>query len=188
MIYKRQDEAVTDSDEERTIRGFKVAHVFDVSQTDGKDLPAFAEAHGDATACLAKLEEVVRSESIVLEYKSLAGGTLGASKGGKIVICPQVSDAEKFSILCHELAHEKLHWGARKHETSKIVRETEAEAVAFTVCRAMGIDSTAKSADYIQLYSGDIEVLGESLDFIQKTAASIIEGLKADSEQEAAAA
>ena len=67
--------------------------------------------------------------------------------------------------------------GKRKHETSKTVRETEAEAVAFAVCKAKGLDSTVRSADYIKLYRGSTVTLSESLDFIQKTAAEIIEAL-----------
>ena len=55
--------------------------------------------------------------------------------------------------------------------------ETEAEACAFVVCRAIGLDSMAKSADYIQLYRGGPKTLAESLEAIQKTAAWVIDAI-----------
>ena len=88
--------------------------------------------------------------------------------------------ATEFAILAHETAHEDLHHGERRQETTKQIRETEAEAVASVVCSAFGIDSTARSSDYISLYRGTTETLGESLQFIQKTAEKIIEGISAD--------
>ena len=60
-----------------------------------------------------------------------------------------------------------------------MVRELEAEAVAFIVSSAFGIDSRTRSSDYIQLYAGDKEALMRSLDQIQKTATQIIEALHA---------
>ena len=64
-------------------------------------------------------------------------------------------------------------------QCSKTVRETEAEAVAFVVCHAFGLDSKTRSSDYIQLYRGTTETLAESLEYIQKTAAAIIEAISA---------
>jgi len=49
------------------------------------------------------------------------------------------------------------------------VRETEAEAVAFVVCCAIGLDANTASSDYIQLHSGDKTTLAESLSVIQKS-------------------
>jgi hypothetical protein len=61
----------------------------------------------------------------------------------------------------------------RRAETTKRVRETEAEAVAFVVCEAIGIKAE-NSADYIQLYSGDKETLAESLEHVQRASAEIL--------------
>ncbi|MCH8243092.1 MAG: ImmA/IrrE family metallo-endopeptidase [Planctomycetes bacterium] len=84
------------------------------------------------------------------------------------------------ATLAHEYGHELLHQGERRHETTKTVRETEAEAVAFVVCQAFGLDSSTRSADYIQLYRGTTDTLAESLDFIQKTAAQVIAQLSVE--------
>lgn len=88
-------------------------------------------------------------------------------------------------MLVHELAHELLHQQTgRRKETTKTVRETEAEAVAHVVCRAVGMNGTTRSSDYIQLYSGDTKTLSESLDHIQKTAATILDGISKHSKDE----
>ena len=177
--YKRKVEDENGEENERhDIRGFRVVHVFDVSQTEGDDLPEFAKIHGEPGENLARMEQVVRSAGIQLEYGPLPLGAKGASSGGKITLRPDLSDSEMFAILVHEHSHEILHQqNGRRYECSKTVRETEAEAVAFVVCHAFGLDSATRSSDYIQLHRGDTERLAESLDFIRKTAASVIDAI-----------
>jgi hypothetical protein len=86
------------------------------------------------------------------------------------------------------LAHEWLHDEGRRKATTKTVRETEAEAVAFAVCRSFGLDCSTRSSDYIQLYQGDTEVLAQSLALIQQTAARIINALSRAKQSEEVAA
>src|SRR5437773_1931828 len=82
--------------------------------------------------------------------------------------------AEEFSTLVHEMAHEMLHRSERRTLTTKQVRETEAEAVAFVVCQSIGLQTGSASADYIQLWNGDAKLLAESLEVVQRTAAVIL--------------
>jgi hypothetical protein len=77
-------------------------------------------------------------------------------------------------VLVHEIAHELLHTGDRRAETSKTVRETEAEAVAFVVSHAIGLSTSTAASDYIQLYSGDKDTLLGSLDLIRRAATEIL--------------
>ena len=166
------------ADEARFLAGFKVVHVFDVSQTDGEGLPEFAQIHGDPGDKLSSLEQLVRDSGVELEYDFIGNGASGASQKGRIVIRPDLSSAETFAVLVHELSHELLHQQTdRKQETTRTVRETEAEAIAHVVCQAFGLDGTTRCSDYIQLYRGDTKTLGESLDHIQKTATHIIQHL-----------
>jgi hypothetical protein len=159
-----------------------VVHVFDVSQTEGEPLPDLAAMAGDPGNKLDVLESLVRRHGVQLEYDDLPNGAEGVSEAGKIIVRPDLSAAETFAVLVHEFAHELLHQRTgRKREVSRTTRETEAEAVAHVVCRAIGIDSTARTSDYIQLYRGDTEALGESLDQIQKASAIILDGIAADS-------
>jgi hypothetical protein len=103
---------------------------------------------------------------------------LGVSYGGKIALLPGQSAAEEFSTLVHELSHEMLHRAERRTATTKTVRETEAEAIAFVVGKAIGLDSGRASADYIHLYHGNAALLAESLEVIQRTSALILSALE----------
>ena len=94
------------------------------------------------------------------------------------------SKAEEFSTLVHELAHEMLHRADRRTTTTKVVRETEAEAIAFVVGKAVGLQTGTASADYIQLYHGNASLLAESLEVIQKASAVILAALETKPEVE----
>jgi len=188
MVGRRRRDAtesptVEDGDGKvRQVYGFRVVHVFDVSQTEGAELPEFAGIDGDPGKRLRRLEGIVGDYGITLEYDIPGCGALGVSRDGTIVVRPDMPPAETFAVLAHELAHELLHQQTgRKQEVSRTVRETEAEAVAYVVCQAMGLETTTRSSDYIQLYQGDVATLSESLDLIQKTAASVIEQLQDES-------
>ena len=170
----------TASDEEQRptpLRGFKVVSVFDVSQTDGKPLPQFARVQGSPGEYLDRLSAIVQSHGIKIEHAEISSGAQGLSLGGTITIRPDLEPADEFSVLVHEFAHELLHKGERRMKTTKLVRETEAEAVAFVVSHAIGLESSSHSSDYIQLYQGDKDTLAESLDYIQRTATKIIRSL-----------
>ena len=67
-----------------------------------------------------------------------------------------------------------LHRGDRRTLTSKTVRQTEAEAVAFVVCQAIGLENGSSAADYIQIWNVDANLLRESLEAVQQTAAVIL--------------
>jgi antirestriction protein ArdC len=165
--------------ESRSIVGFKVAYVFDVTQTDGQALPEFAHPIGEPGEWLQHLEDSIRGAGIGLEEDFLPRGADGGSRPGQIIIRPDLPPNERFAILAHEFAHELMHQRTgRRKETLPKVRETEAEAVAYAVCLACGIDSTIRSADYIQLYRGSDETLRESLIHVQQAATEIISGLQ----------
>jgi hypothetical protein len=187
MVGRRRDETdaeqVNDRDAKvRCLYGFRAVYVFDVSQTEGAELPEFARIDGQPGRCLSRLEGIVREHGIVLEYEAPGGSALGVSKDGTILVRPDLAAAETFAVLVHELAHELLHQQTgRKQDVSRTVLETEAEAVAYVVCRAMGLETTTRSADYIRLYRGNASTLTESLEMIQKTAASLIAELQDES-------
>jgi hypothetical protein len=93
-------------------------------------------------------------------------------------------EAETFSVLVHELAHERLHKGDRRKDTTTTVRETEAEAVAFVVCSALGLSTNGAAANYIGLYNGDADLLMASLALVQQTAAAILAAIADPAKQE----
>jgi hypothetical protein len=104
----------------------------------------------------------------------------GTLAGGKITLLPGQSPAEEFATLAHEVAQEMLHRVERRAQTTKRVRETDAEAVSFVVCSGIGLETGSAAQDYIQLYQGDAKLLAESLGHIQQTAIRILNAIGAE--------
>ena len=186
-----------DSEAEKDIRtqnqpvlvGFRSAYVFDVSQTDGAELPELSErVKGHVGQYRERLIDFVIAQVIELDWKESIFPALGVSYGGRIALFPGQETAEEFSTLVHELAHEMLHKAERRTATTKTVRETEAEAIAFVVGKTVGLDTGRASADYIHLYHGNAALLTESLEVIQKTAAVILSALETPSAEDSAEA
>ena len=169
-------EVVSDNREEETERTpirFRAVYVFDVADTDGRPLPELGNAEGDPSGYTQRLKDFIASRSIQLEYSEAIYPAQGQCSPGKIILLPGQSAAEEFATLAHETGHALLHGQARRSETTKTVRETEAEAVAFVVCEAIGLKAE-NSADYIQLYSGSQDTLAESLEYVQRASAEIL--------------
>jgi hypothetical protein len=188
----RQNEIATDIDTENTaderkpesqLIGFRAVYVFDISQTEGKELPTLTEVQGDVSGYRERLFEFVQSQGVELNYSERIAPAKGLSHGGKITLLSGMQPAEEFSTLIHEIGHEMLHRGDRRTLTTKKVRETEAEAVAFVVCKAVGLQTGTASADYIQLWHGDANLLRESLEAVQQTAAVILGAIAPKPEQ-----
>lgn len=175
---KDQQEDSSTADAVGHLVGFRSAYVFDIAQTDGQDLPEFATVKGEPKQYLERLKALVASDAITLDYDDSIAPAKGVSRGGRIALLPNQPAAEEFSTLAHELAHEKLHRSDRRTEATKTIRETEAEAVAFVVCHAIGLDTNSAAADYIKLYNGDRATLCASLHFIQSTAGEILTALE----------
>jgi hypothetical protein len=158
--------------------GFRAVYVFDVAQTEGADLPEFEHSiTGDVGEHRDRLIAFLDSQSITLEYTENIAPALGVSYGGKIALLPGQSEAEDFTSLVHETAHELLHKSTRRTMTTATVRETEAEAVAFIVGQAIGLEMGHVASDYIQMYAGNAALLAESLEVVQRTSAVILDAI-----------
>ena len=175
-----------EKDSQPQLYGFRAVYVFDISQTEGEDLPQLAEVKGDVSGYREQLVKFVEGKSIELLYSDKIGPAKGLSQGGKITLLSGMKPAEEFSTLVHEVAHEMLHRGERRILTTKSMRETEAEAVAFIVCQAIGLDTGSASSDYIALWNGDANLLRESLEAVQQTAALILRHIVAETAATAA--
>jgi hypothetical protein len=156
------------------VSGFKVAHVFSEEQTDGEPLAEIGHVTGDPGYFLSRLEEFVRENGIELRYSDEIAPTRGMAEKGKITLLPEQTPAETFATLVHEVAHSELHFGDRRAETSKRIRETEAESVAYVVCSAIGLETGTAAQDYVGLYGGDSNLLLQSLQYIQQAANRIL--------------
>jgi hypothetical protein len=179
---KRKPDAEAEKDitkqNTRVLVGFRNAYVFDVEQTDGADFPQIEHVQGDAGENYDRLLAFIEKQGIELVFTDKIAPALGVSYGGRIVILPGQSKAETFATLVHELGHEMLHRAERRTTTTKVVRETEAEAIAFVVGKAIGLQTGNASASYISLYHGNSSLLIESLEVIQQTSAVILAALE----------
>ena len=175
IVWRKKDnkQGSEEGDDAEELVRFRSVCVFDVAQTDGQPLPEFAQAGGDPGEYTGRLVQCAAEQGIEVEFSDALVSAHGMSAGGKIIVKKGLSPAEEFSVLAHELAHELLHRD-EDELLSRTVRETEAEAVAFVVCQAVGLEAMDAAADYIQLYLGSKETLFESLQRIRETAVQVI--------------
>ena len=187
---KKDEEAEKDITKQNTrvLVGFRNAYVFDVEQTEGAELSALREMSGSVGDNRDRLVSFIEQQGIELAFTEKIAPALGISYGGRIAILPGQSEAEEFSTLVHELAHEMLHKAERRTTTTKVVKETEAEAIAFVIGKAVGLETGSASADYIQLYHGNASLLAESLEVIQQASAVILAALQPPTAEQAAMA
>jgi pimeloyl-ACP methyl ester carboxylesterase len=183
MVVKRRSTGTDNREPESNLHpviiGFRPVYVWDQSQTDGSDVPEFNHTvSGEVGAHRDRLIDFLSQQNIALEYNEKIAPALGVSYGGRIALLPGQSHAEEFTSLTYEAAHELMHRSDRRTSTSKTVRETEAEAVAFVVGNALGLELGTAASDYIQLYDGNASLIAESLEFIQRTSAMILKAIR----------
>jgi hypothetical protein len=144
-------------------------------------MPSIGKVRGDVQHYEERLAAFTLSLGIRLEYSLSILPARGISEGGEITPLPGMPSAEHAAVLAHELAHELLHHQPRRAATTKTVRETEAEAVAYVVvCQSIGLETGTAAADYIQLHRGDAKLLFESLCHIRLAAGRILDGILID--------
>ena len=173
VLRKSKEEATSEEDHSKAAVGFRVVYVFDQIDTEGKPLCELGSAQGDPSGYTERLKQFIEERGIQLEYSD----TIYPAQGQ----CSAWKDRAPARPVCrggvrHFGARNGaclLHMQERRAETTKRVRETEAEAVAFVICEAIGLKA-AGSADYIQLYSGDKETLAESLEHVQRASSEIL--------------
>lgn len=170
---KAVEEASKEEDSAKVLVGFRAVYVFDLADTDGQPLPGIGETEGNPSGYIERLKAFLSERNIRLEYSDAIHPAKGLCAPGMIVLLPGQTPAEEFATLAHETAHALLHQHERRAQTTKSIRETEAEAVAFVVCESIGLKAE-RSADYIQLYCGDKDMLTESLEHVHRASAEIL--------------
>ena len=178
--------------EEKEIKvpAYKVVSVFDVSQTEGRELPDIAvdELTGDVDRFkdfFAALEQV---SPVPVGFEKIEGSAHGYYhlEEKRIAIDEGMSDLQTLKTAIHEIAHAKLHdidLNAPKEEQKPRVdrrtREVEAESVAYTVCQHYGLDTSDYSFGYVAGWSSGKELaeLRGSLETIRNTAAEMINAI-----------
>ena len=171
---------------EVTIPAFKVVSVFDVSQTEGKELPSIGvnELMGDVEHYKDFFAALEQASPVPIAFEKIGGSAHGYYhlEEKRIAIDEGMSELQTLKTAIHEIAHAKLHdidLTAPKTEQPRIdkrTREVEAESVAYTVCQHYGLDTSDYSFGYVAGWSSGKELaeLKSSLQTIHKTAAELI--------------
>src|SRR5579863_9637647 len=118
MVGKKKADDELTEDAQTRLFGFRAAHVFDVSQTEGEPVPEFATVQGDPQQYTEPLTNFILARGIELVSSDTIAPAKGMSSGGKITLLPGLSPAEHFSVLVHETAHELLHKAERRTATT----------------------------------------------------------------------
>lgn len=172
---------------EHVIPRFKVATVFDISQTDGEPLPNLGGE--DLTEAVDDFEifmEAIRSVSTApIRFAEMEGTSHGYyhNVDKEIVIKSGMSESQTMKTAIHEVTHALLHdkelMEEQGVEKDKMTKEVEAESVAYIVCQHFGLDSSEYSFPYIAGWSSgrDMKELRASMDLIRKTAGDFIENM-----------
>ena len=188
-IIGKDGKPVTEEKEVK-IPAYKVVSVFDVSQTEGKELPDIAvdELTGDVDRYKDFFAALEKTSPVPIAFENIEGGSHGYYhlEDKRIAINEGMSELQTLKTAIHEIAHAKLHdidLNAPKDEQQPHVdrrtREVEAESVAYTVCQHYGLDTSDYSFGYVAGWSSGRELseLKSSLETIRSAAAEIINSI-----------
>ena len=172
---------------EITVPAFKVVSVFDVSQTDGKEIPDIAV--DSLTGSVEQYEDFFKAleqtSPVPVGFERIESGTHGYYHNAekRIALNEGESELQTIKTLIHEIAHAKLHDidlnappEQQQERPSSRTREVEAESIAYTVCQHFGLDTSDYSFGYVAGWSSDkdIKELKASLETIRATASELI--------------
>lgn len=172
------------------IPAFRVVPVFDVSQTDGKELPDIGvnELSGSVEDYEDFMQALTEVSPVPITYEDIEGEAKGYfhTTDHRIAIQEGMSQSQTIKTAIHEVVHAKLHDRERNQDIDAVLdkdrntKEVEAESVAYTVCQHFGIDTSDYSFGYIARWSSDRDMkeLKSSLDTIRKTASELITGIE----------
>ena len=187
-IIGKDGKPVTEEKEVK-IPTYKVVSVFDVSQTEGKELPDIAvdELTGDVDRYKDFFAALEKTSPVPIAFENIEGGSHGYYhlEDKRIAINEGMSELQTLKTAIHEIAHAKLHdidLNAPKDEQPRVdrrTREVEAESVAYTVCQHYGLDTSDYSFGYVAGWSSGRELseLKSSLETIRSAAAEIINSI-----------
>ena len=174
--------------EEKQVKamGFKVTYVFDVSQTEGKELPEIAHRLTGNVKDYDEIMDIVRAVSpvpiYIEEIESAANGYYSLSDK-KIVIDKNLDEKHKVHTAFHELGHAYLHTQGLDEEKTRAEKEVEAESISFILLNhVLGDEITAEEAGqysfgYLSSFSSDdsLPEFEKMLSTIQKASKDLID-------------
>lgn len=160
---------------------------FDVSQTEGKEMPKAAEVKEQLTdldyANLYRvLMSIAKTNDVSVRFEEMTGETKGYYSPAEHQIVLRSHDMNKSQLIktfIHETAHSELHHSnnPQREQLTRSNAELQAESVAYVVASYYGIDTSDYSFDYLAGWSKDKETLADleaQLDIVQQEAKSLM--------------
>ncbi len=176
-----KDGKIITEEEEIVIPAYKVVSVFDVSQTEGKEIPMLGvnELAGEIENYEVFFEALNKCCPVPILFEKIDSGAKGffSRTNNTITINQSMSQLQTVKTALHEMAHQKLHSDMKiAEQQTRNSREVEAESTAYVVCQHYGIDTSDYSFSYVAGWSEgkDIPELKESLNTIRKAASELI--------------
>ncbi|MCT4584089.1 MAG: PBECR4 domain-containing protein [Peptostreptococcaceae bacterium] len=171
--------------EKITLEGikFKKVSVFDVKQTEGKELPSLCnELQGNSSNAENIIKAIKQVSEVPVIEKNIDNGAKGYYSRLENVIAVQegMSLDQTAKTLIHEYAHSQLHNTESAKLLDRATKEVEAESVAYVVSDRFGVDTSQYSFEYLASWSSgkDLKELKDSFSLIQKTANKMIEKIE----------
>jgi antirestriction protein ArdC len=183
-VEKENDKGVKETKEEKRL-AFRTVPVFDVSQTEGEELPTVVNRLTGETELYQKALEKINVPVTEEEIESGANGYYHLVDK-RIAIKKDLEEVHKLKTLIHEWGHSILHDRDitkdqdQDDKVSQSVMELEAESTAFIVCHRLGIDTSDYSFGYLAGWgSGEnaVELIKQSGERIQKASSEILDAL-----------
>lgn len=170
--------------EEEVYCTFRAVPVFDLSQTEGKELPSIkvSELKGDVQSYDTMIRKLIGISPVPISFESFEGSAKGFFRPieNEIVVKCGMGQEQTMKTLVHEIAHSILHCKEGEQEDAdRVTREVQAESVAYVVCSGLGVDTSDYSFGYIAGWSSGlgIKALTSNLEVIRKTAKAMLEKL-----------
>ena len=181
---KDKDGKTVMDEQEITVPDYRVVSVYDVSQTEGKELP---EAHvdmlsGDVEQFQDLQAALERSSPYAISIEPILDGAKGRCfyLEQRIAVNEGMGELQTLKTAIHEVAHARLYERnshlAEDKQPDKATREVQAESVAYAVCQYWGLDTSDYSFGYIANWSSgrDLKELQASLETIRAAANDLI--------------
>ena len=179
-----------------TVTFFGLVPVFDVSQTEGKEMPKAAEVKEQLTdldyANLYRaLMAIAKENDVSVRFEEMENnkhGYYSVPENQIVLRSNEMNKAQIIKTFLHEMAHAELHHAdnPQKENLTRSTAELQAESVAYVVSSYYGIDTSEYSFNYLSGWSADKETLADleaQLDIVQQEAKSLMVRMDQELEQ-----
>ena len=172
-----------------TVPDYRAVSVYDVSQTEGKELPTthVDVLDGDVEHFQDLQAALIQASPYPISIEPILDGAKGRCfyLEQRIAVNEGMSELQTLKTSIHEVAHARLYEKnsnlPEDQMPDRATREVQAESVAYTVCQYFGLDTSDYSFGYIANWSSgkDLEELQASLETIRSTANNLINEMEA---------